>query len=183
MSDTVKEEIKKDVKAIEKDLAQFEKSVGVDLKKVGSNINPEPPKKSNFFKRFALEFQKFINRGNVIDLAVGIIIGGAFSKIVNSFVNDIFMPIFGTVLGGVNLAGKVIEVGDVIIAYGNFLQNVIDFLIMAFCIFLIIKAINAMTPKKPAPAPVVDKKAQKDSEIQIQLLTEIRDELKKSAKK
>jgi large conductance mechanosensitive channel len=127
------------------------------------------------------EFKKFAMRGNVIDLAVGIIIGGAFGKIVSSAVNDIIMPPLGMLLSGVDfkeLAYTLKEAEEgadaVLLKYGMFLQNVVDFVIVAFVIFLLIKGINRMNTKKeeapPAPAvPPAD----------IQLLTEIRDLLKK----
>lgn len=120
------------------------------------------------------EFKNFAMRGNVIDLAVGVIIGGAFGKIVSSLVDDILMPLIGTVTGGIDFTNLAITVGDAQIKYGQFIQNTIDFLIVAFCIFLMIKGINKMAhkkeEKKPAapPAPSAEEK----------LLTEIRDLLK-----
>src|SRR5690554_3070684 len=128
------------------------------------------------------EFKKFAIRGNVIDLAVAVIIGGAFGKIVSSFVNDIVMPLIGVILGGVNfkeLAWVLVEATDeveaVAVRYGLFIQNIIDFVIIAFVIFLMIRLINSMKKKEeeapstpPAPEPTVV------------LLEEIRDLLKKS---
>lgn len=119
------------------------------------------------------EFKNFAMRGNVIDLAVGVIIGGAFGKIVSSLVDDILMPLIGTVTGGIDFTNLAITVGDAQIKYGQFIQNTIDFLIVAFCIFLMIKGINKLAHKKeekPAapPAPSAEEK----------LLTEIRDLLK-----
>ncbi|MGY6741337.1 MAG: large-conductance mechanosensitive channel protein MscL [Cecembia sp.] len=131
------------------------------------------------------EFKEFAVRGNVIDLAVAVIIGGAFGKIVSSFVNDIVMPPIGVLLGGVDFKDLSLtireayttEVGEemaaVVLSYGNFIQNVVDFLIIAFVIFLAIKGINNMKKKKeeaPAPPPAPPK-----SEV---LLEEIRDLLK-----
>ncbi len=98
------------------------------------------------------EFKEFALRGNVIDLAVGVIIGGAFGKIVGSLVNDVLMPLIGLAVGGVNIAELSFQVGDAAIKYGAFLQAVVDFIIIAFVIFMIVKAANAA--KKPAPAPV-----------------------------
>jgi large conductance mechanosensitive channel len=127
------------------------------------------------------EFKKFAMRGNVIDLAVGIIIGGAFGKIVSSLVNDMIMPPLGMLLKGVDfkeLAYVMREATDgadaVTLSYGMFIQNVVDFMIVAFAIFLLIKGINRLNAKKeeaPAapPPPPAD----------VQLLTEIRDLLKK----
>lgn len=134
--------------------------------------------------QFIQEFKKFAMRGNVIDMAVGIIIGGAFGKIVSSIVNDLVMPSIGLVIGGVNfkdlkivLKEAVME-GDQVISpavsinYGNFLQTTFDFLIIAFAIFMLVKAVNRLTKKKEnevkPTSPPTD----------IQLLTEIRDLLK-----
>ena len=101
------------------------------------------------------EFKEFVMRGNVLDLAVGVIIGGAFGKIVGSLVNDILMPLVGSILGGVNFSEQVSIVNGVELHWGLFIQTVIDFLIIAFVIFMIVKAANA-AKKKPAPAPVAD---------------------------
>jgi large conductance mechanosensitive channel len=98
------------------------------------------------------EFKKFVMRGNVLDLAVGVIIGGAFGKIVASLVEDLLMPLIGLVLGGVDFSGLAIMVGKAEIKYGSFIQTIFDFLIIAFVIFLIIKSANKVTAK-PAPAP------------------------------
>lgn len=115
------------------------------------------------------EFKEFAMRGNVVDMAVGIIIGGAFGKIVSSLVNDVIMPPIGKLMGGVNFADLFIsldrsktagitslaqakEAGAAVIAYGQFINVVIDFIIVAFCIFMMIKAMNSLR-KKEAPAP------------------------------
>lgn len=98
-------------------------------------------------KGFFAEFKKFIMRGNVIDLAVGVIIGGAFQKIVSSLVDDIVMPLIGIILGKVNFSELAIKVGDATVNYGNFITAVIDFLIMALVIFTIIKAINTVSER------------------------------------
>ncbi|HOU40345.1 MAG TPA: large-conductance mechanosensitive channel protein MscL [Promineifilum sp.] len=95
------------------------------------------------------EFRDFINRGNVIDLAVAVILGGAFTAIVNSLVADIIMPIIGVLLGGVDFTALAITVGDANITYGNFIQAIINFLLIAFVVFLIVRSLNRM--KKPAP--------------------------------
>lgn len=128
------------------------------------------------------EFKKFAIRGNVIDLAVAVIIGGAFGKIVSSLVNDIVMPLIGVILGGVNfkeLAWVLVEATDeveaVAVRYGLFIQNIIDFVIIAFVIFLMIRLINSMKKKEeeaPSAPPV--------PEPTVVLLEEIRDLLKKS---
>ena len=135
------------------------------------------------------EFKAFAMRGNVVDMAIGIIIGGAFGKIVASFVNDVLMPPIGMLLGGVdfkelqyvlredvvNEAGEIITKGATIL-YGNFIQTTIDFIIIAFAIFMAIKAMNNMKKKEmETPAPAGPPEITKDQE----LLTEIRDLLKK----
>jgi large conductance mechanosensitive channel len=98
------------------------------------------------------EFKKFVMRGNVLDLAVGVIIGGAFGKIVASLVGDILMPVIGLGLGGIDFSGLAVMVGKAEIKYGSFIQTIFDFLIIAFVIFLIVKSANKVTAK-PAPAP------------------------------
>ena len=98
------------------------------------------------------EFKEFVMRGNVLDLAVAVIIGGAFGKIIASLVNDILMPLIGLVLGGINFAGQSFKVRDAVVTWGNFVQTIVDFLIVAFVVFLIVKAVNA-TKKKEEPAP------------------------------
>ena len=97
------------------------------------------------------EFKEFVMRGNVLDLAVGVIIGGAFGKIVGSLVNDILMPLVGLLMGGVNFSELSVTVGSATIMWGLFLQTVVDFLIIAFVIFLIVKSANRMK-KAPPPA-------------------------------
>jgi large conductance mechanosensitive channel len=118
------------------------------------------------------EFKTFAMRGNVIDLAVGIIIGAAFGKIVGSFVDGILMPVLGLLLGGINIADHSLKIGDAVVKWGSFLQSVIDFTIIAFAVFMMIKIINKFVKgqqKKEEPAP-------SNQEV---LLTEIRDLLKK----
>lgn len=124
-------------------------------------------------KKFVDEFKTFVSRGNVIDLAVGVIIGGAFNTIVNSLVNDIFMPLIGIIIGGINFSGLVLKIGEASINYGLFIQNVINFLATAFCLFILVKFINKFHKKKEEP-----KKAPKKSD-EIILLEQIRDLLKK----
>ena len=120
------------------------------------------------------EFKEFIARGNVIDMAVGVIIGGAFGKIVTSIVNDVLMPLIGVVSGGIDFTGLKFKIGEAEILYGNFMQNVIDFLIIAFCIFILVKIVNKITKKKEEP--VEEKPAPKPEDVV--LLEEIRDLLK-----
>jgi large conductance mechanosensitive channel len=134
-------------------------------------------------KNFVKEFKKFIARGNVVDLAVGVIIGGAFGKIVSSLVNDILMPAIGILMGGFNFAGWKIHVPAFVsggkgvdIGIGSFVQNIIDFLIIAVCIFIFVKFINKLA-KLPA-APSDDKKIAKTESAELKVLKEIRDKLK-----
>ena len=131
------------------------------------------------------EFKAFVMCGNVVDMAVGVIIGGAFGKIVTSLVNDIFMPSVGIAWGNVNFSSLEIKLGEPVegaeqaaIRYGAFIQEIVNFLIIALCIFMVIKVINKMQKKKeeaPAPAPEPTKE-----EV---LLTEIRDALNKMTDK
>ncbi len=132
------------------------------------------------------EFKKFISKGNVIDLAVGVIIGGAFGKIVSSLVNDILMPIIGAIIGGIDFSNLSITIGKAKITYGMFIQNVIDFLIIAFCIFIFIGAINKLTDMthKLEKGKKKDKEEEKEEiqETELSILKEIRDELKTKKK-
>jgi len=98
------------------------------------------------------EYKEFVLRGNVMDLAVGVIIGGAFGKIIASLVNDILMPLIGLLIGGIDFTGLAFTVGSATVAYGLFINNLIDFLIIALVIFLMVKSINRLA-RKPAPAP------------------------------
>ena len=134
---------------------------------------------------FIKEFKEFAMKGNVMDMAVGVIVGGAFGKIVTSLVDDVLMPIVGMLTGGVDLSGleykmmlHAVDGGEPIagatLKFGALIQNIIDFLIIAFCIFLMVKAMNKLTAKKeeePAPAP--------EPSAEEKLLTEIRDLMKK----
>lgn len=124
-------------------------------------------------KKFFDEFKKFIERGNVIDLAVGVLIGGAFSKIVSSLVNDLFMPLVGILIGGHDFTNLTLKVGDAEIRYGSLIQNIVDFLIIAFCIFIFISIINKFFNKKEEVKEVTKKSDE------VVLLEEIRDLLKK----
>lgn len=128
------------------------------------------------------EFKEFAVKGNVVDMAVGVIIGGAFGKIVTSLVNDLVMPALGIAVGGINFSSLAVTlkdaVGDkpaVVLKYGVFLQTVFDFLIVAFAIFMAIKAMNKLKRAEPAAAP-----APPPPSKEVELLTEIRDALKKA---
>lgn len=119
------------------------------------------------------EFKEFIDRGQVIDLAVAVVLGAAFGAIVTSLVNDILMPLIGALLGGVDFTSLSIQVGDATIKYGNFIQATVNFLIIAFTLFLVIRGYNALK-KKEEEAP----KAPPAPSAEETLLTEIRDILK-----
>lgn len=101
------------------------------------------------------EFKNFVLRGNVLDLAVAVIIGGAFGKIVTSLVNDMITPVIGLVMGGVNFSEQAFTVGAAVIKWGAFLQTIIDFLIVAFVIFIIVKAANSLKRPVPVAEPVI----------------------------
>jgi large conductance mechanosensitive channel len=116
------------------------------------------------------EFKKFALKGNVLDLAVAVIIGAAFGKIVTSLVQDIIMPIVGLLMGGIDFSHLSITVGEAVIKYGVFIQTIIDFIIIALSIFFIVRFFNRFKKKEEAAAPTVDKKEE--------LLIEIRDLLK-----
>lgn len=133
---------------------------------------------------FIQEFKKFAVRGNVLDMAVGVIIGGAFGKIVTSMVNDIIMPVIGIITGKIDVSSlkftipsSIVGAEPVIVKYGQFLQNIINFLIICICVFFMVKVINKLMKKeeavKPAPKPTPE-------EI---LLKEIRDILKENKNK
>ncbi len=133
------------------------------------------------------EFKEFAVKGNVMDMAIGVVIGGAFGKIVTSLVSDIIMPLIGAVTGGLTftnwkwvireavMEGETVVKPELALTWGNFLQVIFDFIIIAFCIFLVVKGMNKMKKKEeeaPAPAPA-------EPSEDIKLLTEIRDLLKK----
>lgn len=125
-------------------------------------------------KKVVNEFKEFISKGNIVDMAVGVIIGSAFGKIVSSLVNDIFMPLIGIIIGGLDFSKLTLTVGDAVISYGVFIQNIVDFLIIALCIFMMIKVLAKFKKKEEVkPEPV------KEDE-KIVLLREIRDLLKKN---
>lgn len=146
-------------------------------------------------KKFLKEFKEFAMRGNVLDLAVGVIIGGAFGKIVTSLVNDILMPPIGVIMGNTNFSDLKLDISAVRDAvststeaaepvywnYGAFIQQCIDFIILAFCVFLIVKLMNRLNRKKkeePAPAPAPAPEPEPEPTAEEKLLTEIRDLLK-----
>ena len=133
------------------------------------------------------EFKEFAVKGNVMDMAIGVVIGGAFGKIVTSLVSDIIMPLIGAVTGGLNFTewkwvirqavmdGETVVKPELVLTWGNFIQVIFDFIIIAFCIFMVVKGMNKLKKKEePAPEP-----APAEPSEDIKLLTEIRDLLKK----
>ena len=124
------------------------------------------------------EFKTFISRGNVLDLAVAVVMGGAFGAIVNSFVNDIIMPLVGVLLGGLDFTDLKYTMGDSVVLYGNFIQAVINFLIISFSMFLVVKAANSMQRKQAAAPPPPPLPSKEEA-----LLAEIRDLLKAQSQK
>lgn len=121
------------------------------------------------------DFKKFISRGNVVDMAVGVIIGAAFGKIVSSLVNDVLMPFVGIFMGGVDFSQLAITIGEAQIKYGAFIQTIIDFIIIAFTIFVVVKLFERLKRKEEEEAPATPAAKPED----IVLLTEIRDLLAK----
>lgn len=146
----------------------------LDKEEIRKKVNTEETVKKG--KKTFKEFKSFISKGNVIDLAVGVIIGSAFSKIVTSIVNDILMPLIGILIGGINFSNLSLKIGDATISYGNFIQNVIDFLIIAICIFTFVKIIEKFSKKAETEEKVEEKKDEK-----VLLLEEIRDLLKEKS--
>jgi large conductance mechanosensitive channel len=148
-------------------------------------LNDQPPQTSSQIlelraleekkgeKHMLKEFREFIQRGSVIDLAVGVIIGGAFGAIVTSLVNDILMPLVGIVLGGVDFTKLSIQVGEATILYGNFIQAIVNFVIIAFVIFLIVRSYNKLQKEEEEAPP-----APPEPSPEEKLLAEIRDLLK-----
>lgn len=124
------------------------------------------------------EFKQFIARGNVMDLAVGVILGAAFGNIVTSLVEDILTPLLGILMGGIDFTGLSFTIKDAVISYGNFIQNIINFLIQSFCIFLMVKAVNKFFHKK---------EEEKQEEVpaksdEVLLLEEIRDAIREKSR-
>ncbi len=139
-------------------------------------------------KGIVSEFKEFITRGNVMDMAVGIIIGGAFTAIVQSLVNDMLMPLIGWLFGGIDFttlkcviraADEAAGIEEAAIKYGSFIQAIVNFLLIAIVIFLMVKGINKMRRKKEEPAPAPAPAAPPEPSDEVKLLTEIRDALKK----
>lgn len=129
-------------------------------------------------KNIISEFKTFIERGNVIDLAIGVVVGSAFSGIVNSIVNDILMPFIGIILGGLDFSNLSFKIGESVILFGSFINNVINFFIISICVFFLVKFINKITKKKTKEEVKEIKRSD-----EVLLLEEIRDELRKNNKK
>ena len=125
-------------------------------------------------KKIIAEFKEFAIKGNMLDMAIGVIIGAAFKSIVDSLVNDIFMPFVGVLIGGRDFSGLSLKIGEATINYGMLIQNIVNFLIVAVCLFMLVKAVNMLKRKKEEVEtdPVEEKKPE-----DIQLLEEIRDVL------
>ena len=148
------------------------------MKKVEMNkkMKEEIRKAQKGAKEEAGEFKKFISKGNVVDMAVGVIIGGSFGKIVTSLVNDIITPIIGIIIGGIDFSNLSIQINEAKIMYGNFIQTIIDLLIIAICIFTVIRTFEKIKNKNKKEEVVVEKPKKSD---EVLLLEEIRDLLKK----
>lgn len=134
-------------------------------------------KKTNELKKLkksANDFKSFISRGNVVDMAVGVIVGGAFGKIVSSLVNDIIMPVIGVILGGLDFSNLVIKVNDANIKYGIFIQTIIDFIIISLCIFIMVKIFEKFKKQ--------ERQEETKKSEEVVLLEEIRDLLKANKK-
>lgn len=125
------------------------------------------------------EFKAFAMKGNVLDLAVAVVIGAAFGKIVSSLVTDIITPIIGLLMGGVNFSGLSYTLGDAVVTYGVFVQSVIDFVIVAFAIFMVVKGINKAQQKVAKKEEVVKEEKPKEPSEEVKLLMEIRDSLRR----
>ncbi|CAN2248534.1 large conductance mechanosensitive channel protein MscL [Bacillus vallismortis] len=124
------------------------------------------------------EFKAFAMRGNIMDLAIGVVIGGAFGKIVTSLVNDIIMPLVGLLLGGLDFSGLSFSFGDAVVKYGSFIQTIVNFLIISFSIFIVIRILNGLRRKKEAE----EEAAEEAPDAQEELLKEIRDLLKQQTR-
>ena len=140
----------------------------------------DPKAELGRMKKLGEDFKKFISRGNVVDMAVGVVVGGAFSKIVTSLVNDVITPAIGVLLGGLDFSELSFGLKDAQINYGLFIQTIIDFLIIAACIFVVVKIFEKLKKKEEPKEEVKPEEPKKPDDIL--LLEEIRDLLKKKAK-
>ena len=124
-------------------------------------------------KKFLAEFKEFALKGNMLDLAVGVIVGAAFNAVVKSIVNDIFTPIIGMILGGLDFSSLCVKIGEAAVNYGAFIQNIINFLITAFSLFLVVKTMNKFKKSEEKKEEAAPEKSE-----EVKLLEEIRDALK-----
>ena len=137
-------------------------------------------------KKFASEFKQFISRGNVVDMAVGVVVGSAFTAIVNSLVKDVVTPLIGLLFGGIDFSGlKLVfreateTTEELALTYGNFLQAIVNFLLVSLAIFSVVKAMNSFRKKEEEPTPEPEPEKEPEPSEDILLLREIRDSLKK----
>ena len=152
----------------------------IKKEKINEVMQAEMKKAQKDAKKEMGEFKKFISKGNVVDMAVGVIIGGSFGKIVTSLVNDIITPAIGIIIGGLDFSNLSIQLGDAKIMYGNFVQTVIDFLIIAICIFTVVRTFERVKNRNKKEEVVVEKPKKSD---EVLLLEEIRDLMKKTENK
>ena len=150
------------------------------MKKVKNEKIKEANKKTN--KR-ASEFKEFITKGDVVDLAVGVIVGGAFGKIVTSLVNDILMPIIGVIIGGIDFTNLSVKIADAEIKYGSFIQQIVDFLIISLCVFEFVKIITRITKLADKEEKVEEAVEEVKEETELDVLKEIRELLKEKEDK
>ncbi len=150
------------------------------MKKVKNEKIKEANKKIN--KR-ASEFKEFITKGDVVDLAVGVIVGGAFGKIVTSLVNDILMPIIGVIIGGIDFTNLSVKIADAEIKYGSFIQQIVDFLIISLCVFEFVKIITRITKLADKEEKVEEAVEEVKEETELDVLKEIRELLKEKEDK
>lgn len=151
------------------------------VKKVLNSLENEKVREANKkLNKGVSEFKEFITKGDVVDLAVGVIVGGAFGKIVTSLVNDILMPVIGILIGGIDFTNLSFDIVDAKIMYGSFIQQIIDFLIISLCIFVFVKIIGKFTRKKEADEAAAEEVIKTE---EVLLLEEIRDLLKEKNNK
>lgn len=151
------------------------------VKKVLNSLENEKVKEANKkLNKGVSEFKEFITKGDVVDLAVGVIVGGAFGKIVTSLVDDILMPIIGILIGGIDFTNLSFNIVDAKVMYGSFIQQILDFLIISLCIFIFVKIITRFTRKKEAEKAAEEEITKSE---EVLLLEEIRDLLKEQKDK
>lgn len=149
--------------------------------KLNKKVKEELKKATKDAQNEASEFKKFISKGNVVDMAIGVIVGGAFSKIVTSLVNDIITPAIGIIIGGLDFSNLSIQIGEAKIMYGNFIQTVIDFLIIALCLFTVVRMFETIKRRGKKEETKVEEETTKSEEVL--LLEQIRDIMKNNESK